>query len=110
LAVDEVRNSLGLSKIQLTVQKSPLCEFPGARQTSTQRRNTRQHLIDDYHAAVPVELKHILASIRSRCFIENCEAVVQRITCAIQERANGCLARPWHTAQHAVGNRLNLRP
>jgi hypothetical protein len=66
LRVDEIHHGLGLREVHFAIEEGPLGEFARVSGTRTAGEETLQHALRHEHAAVAMELDHVLAGITRR--------------------------------------------
>lgn len=83
LRVNQVHDGLGLGEVHFAIKEGPLGEFAGFCRARTAGEETIQNALGDEHAAVTVELDDVLARVAGRCFEVQQQAVIERISSAI---------------------------
>ena len=110
-AVHQVRHGFGLGQVQLVVQEGPQREFARFGRPRPEAEGLAQQPVAHHHAAVTVQLDHVLPGGRSRARKEQHHATVDGQPRRIPERAHVGMAGAGAQAGqfHADVQRLRAR-
>ncbi len=83
--VDQVGDRLGLSQIELVVEKRTLCELARVGASRPELDDSRYQSLEHHLAPVTVQFQHVLAGVRVRCREEKRQTGIDRLVVRIRE-------------------------
>jgi len=95
-AVNEVCDRFGLCKVDFSVQKSALTEFPRAGEPAFQLDQSFQDEIKDHGTAVGMKLKDVFAGKGMWRWKIKGEALIDRLAMLIEKPPKGGIAGFWY--------------
>jgi len=106
----QIRHSLSLDEVELTVQEGALTELAGARLARPVREHCLQQQVQHHWATVAVQFEHVLAGEGVRGREVERQAFVQRAAIGAAEAGKADVARGGRTAKQGACNLRHARP